>query len=356
MLNLAVIGTGRYGTNIVHAFRQLESQGIATLVSICDTNQDVLTGQCKKYNVQGYADYREMFDKEKIDAVAIATPDHLHRDIAVFAVNAGKHVLVEKPMDVTVEGCLEMKKAAEKNNVLIQVDFHKRYDPYHQQLCKDIRSGKFGIIEYGYVHMEDRIEVPSVWFSSWAQYSSPVWFLGIHFIDLVRWCLQSNGKYVFATGSRIKLKKMGIDTYDSVSAKVVFENSVSVTFDMCWILPEKFEAIVNQSIRFVGTEGIIECDTQDRGTRLCSTKNGMETYNLGFILETQDRYGNTVYKGYGIESIADFVYNIQHLKNGGSFEHLKKNVISAFAEDGLETTRIATAIHKSLETGEIVHI
>ena len=115
MLNLAVIGTGRYGTNIVHAFRQLESQGIATLVSICDTNQDVLTGQCKKYNVQGYADYREMFDKEKIDAAAIATPDHLHRDIAVFAVNAGKHVLVEKPMDVTVDGCLEMKKAAEKN-------------------------------------------------------------------------------------------------------------------------------------------------------------------------------------------------------------------------------------------------
>ncbi len=223
-------------------------------------------------------------------------------------------------------------------------------------MCRDVRDGKFGRIEYGYVHMEDRIEVPVRWFRNWAHLSSPVWFLGVHFIDLVRWCIQSNGKYVFATGMKIKLKEMGIDTYDSISAKVVFENGVSVNFDSCWILPENFEAIVNQSIKLVGTDGIIECDTQDRGTRLCSKKNGMETYNVGFILESKDRSGDTVYKGYGIESINDFVYNVNYLRQGKSIDELKKYALFASCEDGLEVTKIAVAIHKSLETGQIIYI
>ncbi len=356
MLNLAIIGTGRYGLNIIHTFKQLEYEGIGRLVSICDINERLLRELGEKYSVRGYTDYRKMLEKENIDAVAIATPDHLHRESAVYCVKIGKHILVQKPMDVSVEGCIEIIEEARKNNVLVQVDFHKRYDPYHQQLCKDVRSGKFGTIEYGYVHMEDRIEVPSQWFSSWAKYSSPVWFLGVHFIDLVRWCLNSNGKCVYATGHKIKLKSMGIDTYDSVSAKVVFENNVSVNFDVCWILPEKFESIVNQSIRFVGTEGIIECDTQDRGTRACSSEKGMETYNVGFIFETKDVEGKTIYKGYGIESINDFVYNILRLKRTEDFEQLKKNSISAFGEDGLEVTKIAVAINESLETGDIVYI
>ena len=356
MLNLAVIGAGRYGTNIIRAFKQVESELEVKLVSICDINEKVLKSQCEKYNVQGYVDYREMFEREKIDAVAVATPDPFHKDPCICAANLGKHILVEKPMDITVEGCLEIIEASKKNNVLLQVDFHKRYDPYHQQLCRDVRDGKFGEIEYGYVHMEDRIEVPSEWFRDWSYLSSPVWFLGVHFIDLVRWCIRKNGRCAYATGNKIKLKGMGIDTYDSISAKVVFDNGVSVSFDSCWILPRSFEAIVNQSIRFIGTEGIIECDTQDRGTRLCSNKNSMETYNLGFILESKDRAGNTVYKGYGIESINDFVYNITYLENGGSFENLKKYAISAFGEDGLEATKIAVAIHKSLETGQIVYV
>lgn len=357
MLKLAVIGAGRYGVNIINAFKQLDSQGIAKLVSICDINQNVLDTGCRKYRIKkGYLDYKEMLEKEDIDAVAIATPDHLHKEPCVYAANLGKHILVEKPMDITVEGCHEILEASKKNKVLVQIDFHKRYDPYHQQLCKDVRSGKFGVIEYGYVHMEDRIEVPSKWFSSWVHRSSPVWFLGVHFIDLVRWCINSNGKFIYATGHKIKLKQLGIDTYDSVSAKVLFENNISVVFDTSWILPESFEAIVNQSIRLVGTEGIIECDTQDRGTRLCSNEKGMETYNAGFILETMDASGKTVYRGYGIESINDFVYNVIYLKKGGDFETLKKNSMAAFGEDGLEVTRIAVAIHKSLETSKPVDI
>ncbi|MCM8768964.1 MAG: Gfo/Idh/MocA family oxidoreductase [Candidatus Omnitrophica bacterium] len=355
MKNIAVIGAGKFGTNLLNTFAQLERQGRCHLVAICDINPETLKTQSEKYRVNGYLDYREMLTKEKIDGVAIATPDPFHREPALYAAHLGKHILVEKPMDTTVEGCLEMIEACNKNNVLLQVDFHKRFDPYHREIAKNVREGKIGRVEYGYVHMEDRIEVPAKWFPSWAPKSSPVWFLGIHFFDLIRWILSSDGKKVYATGKKWKLKSLGIDTYDSVSAMVEFRNGAVVTFDVSWILPEKFEAIVNQGLRLVGEKGVIECDSQDRGTRVCFEQEGMMTYNLGFLSETQDKFGRIEYSGYGIESIADFVYNLEYLEKGGSPEQLKK-AISGLGHDGLEATKIAVAVQRSLETGQVEEV
>jgi len=356
MVNVAVIGLGKFGTNILNAFTQAQRDGACKLVAICDINDEILAAQEKKYGIKGYKNYREMLEKEPIDGVAIATPDPFHREPALYAANLGKHIFVEKPMDVTVSGCMEMIDACRKNDVLLQVDFHKRYDPYHREVCRNVRNGKFGIIEYGYVHMEDRIEVPAVWFPSWAPKSSPMWFLGIHFIDLMRWMLQADGRRVYATGKKLKLKEMGIDTYDSISALVEFSNGTSITFDVSWIIPLKFEAVVNQGFRLVGTKGIAECDTQNRGTVVCTEEMGMETYNVGFLLEGTDRQGNTFYTGYGIESINDFVYNLVYIKDGGSISNLRKYAISGFGEDGLEATRIAVAVHESLNTGSLINI
>ena len=355
MVNISIIGVGKFGINILNTFKQLEREGRCKLVAICDINEEILERHCRAHNLKGYTDYKEMLEKENIDAVAIATPDPFHKEPTVYSANLKKHVFVEKPMDTTIEGCLEMIEACRKNNVLLQVDFHKRFDPYHKEIRKNVQEGKIGRVEYGYVHMEDRIEVPSKWFPKWASESSPSWFLGIHFYDLLRWILGSDGKKVYAKGKKWKLKDMGIDTYDSITAIVEFENGAVITFDTSWILPEKFEAIVNQGLRLVGEEGLIECDSQDRGTRVCFTDKGMMTYNLGFISEEKDKYGNPYYKGYGIESIADFVYNLEYINGGGKVEDLK-NGVSAFGEDGLQATKIAVKVHKSLETGKVEEI
>ncbi|HDN97798.1 MAG TPA: Gfo/Idh/MocA family oxidoreductase [bacterium] len=355
MVNLGIIGVGRFGKNILNTFKQLEREGKCKVVAICDINEEILEKYCSTYNLKGYKDYKEMLEKENIDGVAIATPDPFHREPAVYAANLKKHIFVEKPLDITIEGCIEMIEICRKNNVLLQVDFHKRFDPYHKEIRRNVFEGKIGRVEYGYAYMEDRIEVPVEWFKKWASETSPAWFLGIHFYDLLRWILGSNGKSVYAKGKKWKLKNMGIDTYDSITAIVEFENGAVITFDTSWILPENFESIVNQGLRIVGEEGIIECDSQDRGTRVCFKDNGMMTYNMGFISEDRDAYGNIYYKGYGIESIADFVYNLLYINNGGKIDDLKKKD-SAFGEDGLEATKIAVKVHESLKTGKIEEI
>lgn len=354
-VKVAVVGAGKFGVVHLEAFTQLSYSGVAELAAIAEANPARAEELRKQYPCPVFTDYREMLEKGDIDAVSVATPDHLHREIAVAAAKAGKHILVEKPLDVTVEGCDEMVAAAKEAGVLLQVDFHKRYDPDHQAIERRVQASELGDILYGSVHMEDRIEVPSEWFPHWSPNSSPAWFLGVHFYDLARWIIKSEAKNVYATGTKnTLLNDYGVDTYDCVNAKVEFENGATIGFDTSWIIPQGFEAIVNQGIRIVGTRGVFECDSQDRGSRSCIKDEGMATYNNNFKRESVDKYGRKIYKGYGVESIEDFAYNVAFLKDGGSIGEIKG--CWASGEDGREVTRIAVAVHESIKTGSIVKL
>lgn len=176
--------------------------------------------------------------------------------------------------------------------------------------------------------------------------------------DLVRWLVQDEFRWVSATGSKKKLTSLGVDTYDSVQAKLVLKNGSNFTVDSSWILPETFEAVVNQGIRIVGSEGIMEIDTQDRGARACAfslsgetagSAPAMQTPNRGFFFEERDKRGFARYGGYGVTSIQDFGENVNRLLEGASPSELT----GAFATgpDGLEVSRIAAAVLESLEAG-----
>jgi predicted dehydrogenase len=353
-VRIAVVGAGRFGQTHLDVFTQLGDRGVV-LAAIAEPDPARAEELRARYGRPVYSDHREMLEREPLDAVSVATPDHLHRAIAVDAARAGKHVLVEKPLDVTVEGAEAMVRAAREAGVLLQVDFHKRYDPDHQTIERRVRSGDLGDILYGSVHMEDRIEVPSEWFPHWAAASSPAWFLGVHFYDLVRWMLKSEPKAVYATGTKgTLLKDHGIDTFDCINARVDFVNGAVFTFDTSWVLPRGFEAVVNQGLRIVGTKGLFECDSQDRGTRSCLEGEGMATYNNNFKREAVDRQGRRFLRGYGIESIEDFAGNVAALAAGARLADLRG--IWASGDDGLEVTRLAVAVHESLATGQVVRL
>ena len=313
---IAVIGAGKFGEMHLRAFQQMQRESRAVLVAVADIDSDLLALRRRQYGVETFSEYRKMLEKTNPDGVAIVTPDYLHREIALDCIRSGRHVLVEKPLDVTVEGCCEILSAAETEGRLLQVDFHKRYDPYHRELRDLVSDGALGDVEYGYAYMEDRIEVPRDWFPGWAAQSSPAWFLGVHMYDLIRWVANSDGRWVSATGVKKKLASLGIDTYDCIQAKLVLESGASFSIDTSWILPDTHEAIVNQGIRVVGTEGLLEVDTQDRGARGCLKGAGMQTLNLGFFKEQKDATGRSHYSGYGIESIQAFADNISRRAEG----------------------------------------
>ncbi|MFN3257953.1 MAG: Gfo/Idh/MocA family protein [Ilumatobacter sp.] len=365
---LAVVGGRTWGHMHLRALSQFARDGHGELAALVDLDTDILEQRAVEFGMATYSDLEAMLDEVQPDGVTIATPDHLHRDIAVTCLERGIHVLVEKPMDVTVDGCRQMIRSADDNGCLLQVDFMKRKDPYHVDLEQRIRNGQLGDVQYGYSWMEDRIEVPRDWLPAWVSSSDPAWFLGVHVFDLIRWLVRSDVTAVSASASTGKLVSIGIDTYDAVQVKLVFDSGASFAVDVAWHLPDANEAVVNQGVKVVGKEGWMIVDSQDRGARGClsgpvgaavgteSRSDGasMFTPNLGLFLQRTDLWNNPVYAGYGIESIQDFAFNVSFLTNGGAIDELGSY---PSGRDGLEATKITTAVHDSIEQGgALVHL
>ena len=354
LVRVGVIGGGTWGNYHLLAARQLEAEGKACLVAIADEYEPTAEKQSQAFGIKKYTDYREMIQNEDLDAVTIATPDHLHRAVALYAMQHGKHVLIEKPLDLTTQGCREMVAAADEAQILLMVDFHKRYDSYNQDMMRKVRDGQIGIPYHVYAFMEDKITVPMTMLRSWAGHSSPFWFIGVHKLDLVRWITGLNPIRVTAHGHKGKLLEAGIDTYDSVSAWISFEDGFTSTIDVNWIIPKQFEALVNQGLRMVGSDGIIEMDGQDRGLRYSTTAGGMVTPNMGALVEEDSLLGYRAVSGYYVDPIKDFLLKLYFLKQGGSLEQLEGRYPSGM--DGLWATQTAEAVQKSILEGRPVEL
>ncbi|MBP1996515.1 Gfo/Idh/MocA family protein [Paenibacillus eucommiae] len=352
---LGIIGGGIYGTKMLKAFSFASKMEDIELVALADINEEVVNQQAKDFNIKGYLDYKEMLKKENLDAVAIVTPDFLHREITLEAVKYGVHVLVQKPLDTSSQGAQDMIKAARENDLMLFVDFHKRFDPAHMQLKNDIKHGKLGNIQYGYAHMEDKIVVPSVWLKNWAQHSSPAWFLGIHFYDLIYWLLASKPKRVYATAIKDKLIGMGIDTYDSIQAKFEFENGTHFSMDSSWILPNSFPSIVNQSIRLIGSNGMTEVDSQDRGVLSAFEDDATSIVSNPFAaLEVERPFYGIAPQGYTFESMLYFTKLINLMKNGMKLEQLEGSY--PCGEEALVSTQMCEAVHESIKINQVIQL
>lgn len=120
------------------------------VVAVCDLKPDMLAGFRKVWgdvwpDVRTYADYREMFDREKPDIISVVTPDHLHRDVTVAAVESGaRAILCEKPIATTLEDADVMIAAAEKRGVLLSIEHSRRWYPSYLKAREIIRSGEIG--------------------------------------------------------------------------------------------------------------------------------------------------------------------------------------------------------------------
>jgi len=361
---IGLIGAGTFGEMHLQAYSQMGRREDVELAGVADVDAALLDKRQQEYGIATYLDYRQMLKEQELDAVAVATPDHLHAEISIDCLKAGKHVFVEKPLDTDVGGCQKMIEMAEANNCLLQVDFHKRFDPSYLELRSLIRQGHLGDFEYGYAHIENRLEVPLNWLGSWVEQTSPNWFLGVHMYDLVRFVTGDKVSGVAATGIKNKLASLGIDTFDSIQSKLILSGGGSFSVDTSWILPDGHEAIVNQGFRLVGSEGMMELDSQYRGVRGClkkptdsrtSEKSAMQTWNLEFFRERQDAKGQSVYGGYGIESIQDFVSNVNELLEGVPLTDLKGQYADGY--DGLEATKIAAAVEASVQSkGQLVRL
>ena len=236
-----------------------------------------------------------------LDVLAVATPDHLHTQVILAALEAGAHVLTEKPMCLDLAEADRIIELAQRKDRIVAVDMHKRYDPDHLRIRDDLRH-RIGQPLYGVAYLEEPLEVSTSTFK-WAAQSDPFSYVGPHWVDLIYHYYHSKPVSLTAVGQKQRLLRDGIDAYDAVQVRVDFDNGMSIHFLNNWITPPDFEGPVNQGHEIVGTRGKVESDQQYRGLRWWNQGGGSRTANNHFTREVRRPDAAPACVGYGVDSL-----------------------------------------------------
>jgi len=230
-MKVAIIGCGAIAKKAY--LPTLISLPNAELAALVDTNARVVKRLAKAYKVPKYfTDYREMLKDPSIELVCVCVPSTLHAEISVNCLKEGKHVLVEKPLALSVrEGKMILGAAVESNRKLCVVHNY-RYYPSMREIKKRIESGDIGRIVtiQGTAHTH----IPMGWTSgTWLyQKGGALDDFGPHLIDAVLWFANSNVEEVAAFGGDF-LPQMGCINYLQVYLK--FRNNAVATADISWL-------------------------------------------------------------------------------------------------------------------------
>ena len=347
-LAIGIVGLGTF-VELAHFPAYLESpyRELVRIAAICDLDPKRLAAVGDKYGLaRRFTDHRAMLGGEKLDVVVVATPDHAHTAIALDAIAAGKDVLVEKPLAMKAVEARAIADAADQAGRLVITDFHKREDPCHVEARTRFRRGDYGPLQLGWAWMQDAIAVAAGGFfkSDLASRSSPNWFLGVHFYDLVCFLTGAEPVEARAVGHRRVLAARGIDTYDAIKADFVFAGGAAVSVTTSWNLPDAAPFITRQGIYLQCARGDIEIDSSRRGFA-ATTEEGYRFVNPMFQRATPRGYA-----GYGVESIGEAM-RVFHARARGRPAPTAESAHLATAREGLTATLMAEGVDRSLAAG-----
>jgi len=223
-VSFAVVGLG-IGQAHVQAIQATPG---ARLAAVCSTDEETLQKVAERHGVEAYTDYHRLLERADVDVVCVCTPSGLHAEVGIAAALAGKHVLCEKPLDVTLARADALIEACRKAGVWLGAVFQSRFHPLNLAIKAAIDSGRLGRIVYADAHLYwYRAHTyfsggdPKGWHGTWALDGGGAFInQGIHNVDLVQW-LVGPVKSVFARAGTFT---HSIETEDVGTAVLTFES------------------------------------------------------------------------------------------------------------------------------------
>ncbi|HJD23265.1 MAG TPA: Gfo/Idh/MocA family oxidoreductase [Firmicutes bacterium] len=302
-LSVALIGAGRAG--MIHARNFRTGVPDARLTAVADPAAGVAEAAGKELEIDRcVADYHELLEDASIDAVIIVTPTKYHCEIAVAAAKAGKHILCEKPMAMTVEECNEMDRAARENGVKLQLAFMRRFDASFVKAKRLIEEGAIGDV----VMVRSNTRGPSTpqpWMYDIRKSNGPLAEVNSHDIDTLRWFTGSDFVSLYAIGGNYRCpdaKKEFPDFYDNVVLNGSFANGCQGLIDGAQGVQYGYDA----RAEILGTKGCIYLgQTREDSVTLCSSdktrsQEYMNSWRYLFrdaYLEEDKAFARTVLEG-----------------------------------------------------------
>ncbi|MDF2440673.1 MAG: hypothetical protein JWN98_1657 [Abditibacteriota bacterium] len=268
-VRVGIIGVG-IGQAHIKGYSKVPQANIAALCDLDENRARQVAGDNKLENVDIVSDYRALLDRSDIDAVSVCLPNSLHAPIAIAALQAGKHVICEKPLATTSKEAQKIADAATKSGKKCMVAQVKRFGPEARALKQIMESGALGNIYYGHAFWLRKRGIPGYggWFTTKAMSGGgPLIDIGVHLLDAAWWlagCPQPvavmgatyaefgpKGKGLGGWGVQ-KNPKGTFDVEDLAVGLIRFANGMTINLEVSWALHTERE---NQGVELFGSDG-----------------------------------------------------------------------------------------------------
>jgi len=270
---IGIIGAGNIGTVHLQQFTQLAER--CEITALTDTYWPAAERKAKEYGVPHVPRLpEELIHRDDVDAVIIAVPNQFHAPLALEAIRAGKHVLLEKPMGLNAEAARSIYAAAERSQQVVMVAHQMRFESIPMQIKNIVERGELGQIYTAKTGWYRRKGIPGwgTWFTRMEQSGGgPLIDIGVHMLDLALY-LMGNPKPVAVFGStyaEFGPKRRGIGTWgrpdwngvydveDLATALIKMEDGSSLTLEVSWAVHMDTDNM--PFIHLMGTEGGASC-------------------------------------------------------------------------------------------------
>ncbi len=353
-LRIGIIGCGGIA-NGKHMPALKNCSDLAEMVYFCDLVLSRAEEAAKKYgtpDAKVCTDYKELIADETIDVVHVCTPNRSHSFITVDALEAGKHVMCEKPMAINAEEAQKMLDAAKRTGKKLTIGYQNRHRPDSLYIKQECENGTLGEVYYAKATAIRRRAVPTwgVFMNEYEQGGGPLIDIGTHALDLTLWCMDNyKPKYCvgtvyhklgekFPTGNAWGDWKSGeLTVEDSAFGFIVMENGATVVLESSWALNslDVREAVTT----LCGTDGGAD---MEGGVRINGIRNGRQ-----YVLKPDLAAGGVAfYDGAGAAS--------PHDREARLWLNAVINDTDPFVlpEQALVVSRILEGIYTSAKTGE----
>jgi len=333
----------------------------AKVVALAGLDTDRCLRLAKQHDIPDvFGDYRELLEKAEIDALSVAVPNHLHLPIGLAAIEAGKHVLMEKPLARNAVEGEQLVRAAKEKGVILAIAFNRRARSDMQVLRQVIDDGALGEIYYAKAFWMRRSGIPGLgsWFTSKEEAGGgPLIDLGVHVLDMALWLMDNPRVVSVSAATYAKLGPQGkgnwggsrftvtpdrpYEVEDLATAFLRTDRGATMHLETCWAaytgMTDEFGVIL------YGDKGGAELHVKDYaevGTlRIFGDMGGVPTDSTPRIQPKRK-----VYAGHA-EVIRRFIDSI-----------LTGAPMSPSGEEGLDRTRLIDCIYRSAEIGREVRL
>ena len=255
---------------MIHARNLRASVPHAALTAIVDPVEASADAACRELEINTrYTDYHRVLEDDSIDAVIVVTPTKYHCEIVVEAARAGKHILCEKPMAMTVEECKAMEQEVTRNHVKLQMAFMRRFDQNFVEAKKIADSGAIGDV----VMVRSNTRGPSIpqpWMYDISKSNGPLAEVNSHDIDTLRWYANSEISRLYAIGGNYRCpeaREKYPDFYDNVVLTATFANGIQGCIDGAQGVLYGYDA----RTEILGTRGCIFLGkTREKAVTVCT--------------------------------------------------------------------------------------